>query len=129
MQAAEPAEDVDAIVGLQLEVVCDVVHYDGFAQISTQTTQILHIDALPELAAVSVQTVANALELVEVVEDPVCVLFQPSREDDQFVVLGHLSQESGSMRPRSVVASSRVEVHQRLVQVQHQGVTPVELLI
>ena len=111
VQAAEPAEDVDAIVGLQLEVFRDVVHYYSLRKVPAQAAQILHVDALSELAAVPVEPVADALELVEVVEDPVRVLFQPGRENDQLVVLGHLSQESGCMRPGPVVAPSRVEVH------------------
>ena len=75
MQAAEPAEDIDAIFGLELEVVRNIVHYYGLRKVPSQAAKILHVDALSELAAVSVEPVADALEFVEVVEDPVCVLF------------------------------------------------------
>lgn len=122
VHAVEPADYVDSIVRLQVVILSDVVHNDGFRQVTAKPAQVLHVDALAELAAVAVEPVADTPQLVEVVQDPVGVLFKPRRENDQLVVLGHLAYESLRVRPGAVVPTPLVEVHESLIEVQHQRV-------
>lgn len=66
--------DLDAVVGLLLEVLLDVVDDDHLRQISAQRTEVFHPGVASLLDVVSVQPVLDDLVLVDSVEDPVCVL-------------------------------------------------------
>ena len=62
---------------------------------------------------------------VEIVEDPVCVIFQASCEYNYLEVAGHLCQEGVSKWTRSVVTTAVVEVNEGFVKIENKGIIPV----
>lgn len=56
-----PSHDFDAVFGLTLEVVTDIVYDYGFAEIASQQAQIFHEDAIIELAVVAVKSMIDVL--------------------------------------------------------------------
>ena len=86
------------------------------------------MESLAQPAIITVKPISNALFLVKVVQNPVSVILEPGRENDDLVVFSHFNKEGGCMRPGSVVISAWVEVHQSFIQVQDQRVRFVLIL-
>ena len=96
---------------MQFVILRDVVHYNCFTQIAPNATQIFDVDTPAELATIAVEPIANGLELIEIVEDPVSVLFESGSEDDKLKVLGHFAKEGCCVRSSPVMTSAWVEVY------------------
>jgi hypothetical protein len=88
---------MDPIIRLEVKVFSDVVYDEGLPDIASQDIQIFYIDSALGLATISVQSVLDQHPLaIYLVEDPVCVLFQTCRENNNFEDLAHLLQELDS---------------------------------
>ena len=70
-----PGLDVDAVVGLLLEVLRVVVHDQRLGQVSAQLAQVFLVHVLAETAVRPVQPVADQLLGVEAVQNEVRVVF------------------------------------------------------
>ena len=68
---------------------------------------------------ISVKSVFDKIGSIEIIENPVSILFEPSSKDDKLVVFGHLLNEGQGMRSCFIVPSSLVKMYQSLVQVKN----------
>ena len=92
-----PTNNVNSIIRLEVKVLSDVVYDQSFSDITAQDIQIFYIDSALGLATVSVQSVLDQHPLaIYLIEDPVCILFQTCRENNNFEDLAHLLQELDS---------------------------------
>ena len=92
----KPCLDKDARILLQKEVLCQVVYYDCLGQGSSYLGQILDdqwigVSLGPIDCVLSVKSVLDNLLLwVQLIDNPVGVLLNTSREYDYLIILRHL---------------------------------------
>ena len=70
----EPALDEYAVIGLQLEVLRNVVHDYGPREVAPDATQVLHEDRPIRQRMLAVHTIANVLLLVYLIKHPIRIL-------------------------------------------------------
>lgn len=89
----DPGVNEYSVVWLQLKVFCDVVDYNGLAQIATQSGQILDVEPIVRQCMLPVQPMRDILLVVHEAQSPVSILLGACSENDQFKVLRHQLQE------------------------------------
>ncbi len=76
-----PSLDGYSIIGLALEVFFNIIDNDDFLHISSQFGQIFDIHSVLEASMITVETVGDEALFVQVVNDPVCILFETCSEN------------------------------------------------
>lgn len=107
----EPGQNVYSVVELKLKILCYVINNDYFTHITPKSTEIFNVDSFFKSTAVSIETEFNQSFSVEIVQNPVGVLFEPGSENDKLVVFGHLPDKGMSMGSSSVVSLFLVKVN------------------
>lgn len=119
-----PALNKNAVFGLVLEVLLDVVDYYGLAQIPPDLLQILHIDSSAQEGVLSVESVTHHSMRVYLVDDPICVVLLSRREDNQLEVFREFHQKL--LRERSHIELLRfgalVVMDESFIQIEDQSI-------
>ncbi len=126
-----PSGDEDSIVGLQDEVVRNVVDDDRPVDVTTKQAQVFDQERPVLTRVLAVQAILDVVSDVDLIDDLVCVLLQGCSEDDNLVVLRHRFDElhaARSHKEETIVLVLNI-VNKRLIEIKDQGVSPCILLI
>ena len=120
----EPTFNENAVIWLKRKVLCYIVHNNSFMERSAYPGQVLDEDHACRARMLPVEPIGDILVFIDRVEDPVGVVLHRSRENDNFIHFGHLTEEFLATGPDSEAPLTVhfVVVDERLVQVQHERV-------
>ena len=120
----EPTFNENAVIWLKRKVLCYIVHNNSFMERSAYPGQVLDEDHACRARMLPVEPIGDILVFIDRVEDPVGVVLHRSRENDNFIHFGHLTEEFFATGPDSEAPLTVhfVVVDERLVQVQHERV-------
>jgi len=88
-----PGGNENTVIGLEDEVVRDVVDDDRLVDVTAQQRQVLHQERPVLTRVLPVESVFNVVANVDLVDDLVGVLLQSRSEDHDFVVSSHRFDE------------------------------------
>ena len=88
-----PSRAEDSIVGLQNEVVTDVVYDDGLWHVSAQQTQVFYQEGPVLRGVLTVEPILDVLVHIYLIDDLVGVVLESCCEDHYLVKLGHQLDE------------------------------------
>ena len=75
MRVIEPALNKNSIIRLQLEILRNIIHNNNLRQVSSKLTQVLNKKVSLLLAVLSIKPVLDVLISIELIQDPVRILF------------------------------------------------------
>ncbi len=122
MRVAIPRLDKYPIVWLRTEVLLNIVNNDRLCKIAPEFRQVLQVSSVQLVSAVAVQPVCDPVLCVHRVDDEISVVLESGCEDAQLVVTRHLAEEFERERTHLEVPLFGIEVHQSLVEIEHEGV-------
>jgi hypothetical protein len=98
------ALDVDAIVWLCHEILRKIIYDDSLLDISAKLGQVFDVNSIAELGVISVQTVLDQALPIEVVQDPVRIVFQTRCEYYKLIMRVELLKKFKGPGTRPIIA-------------------------